>query len=134
MPGIVWWQIETAEPGAFQRFHAELWGWVFEPAFAGTELGADYWIIKDDNVSIGGLQRSAADARPRAGVRPYIEVGDLEGTLRRIEVLGGLAERRRTDLSGDDRWLATALDPAGVSFGLWIARPPAETATASSSG
>jgi predicted enzyme related to lactoylglutathione lyase len=129
MPGIVWWEIETPDPLAFQRFHAELSGWRFEPAFAGTALGADYWIIRDGEVSIGGLQRASAGVRPSAGVRLYIEVADLEGTLRRIESLGGRIERRRTELGGDDRWFATALDATGVSFGLWTASPQAGPAS-----
>jgi predicted enzyme related to lactoylglutathione lyase len=129
MPGIVWWEIETTAPLAFQRFHAELWGWAFEPAFGGTELGADYWIIKDGELSIGGLQQAPAGVHPQAGVRLYIEVADLERTLRRIESLGGRIERRRTELGGDDRWFATALDPTGVSFGLWTASPQDGPAT-----
>jgi hypothetical protein len=59
MSGIVWWEIETAEPARFQEFHAALSGWVFVPAFEGTELGADYWIIRQEGESIGGLQPPA---------------------------------------------------------------------------
>ena len=61
MSQIVWWEIETREPEVFQEFHSAMWGWTFEPAFVDTELDADYWIIKVDGQSIGGLQRS----RPR---------------------------------------------------------------------
>jgi hypothetical protein len=124
MPRIVWWEIETPGPEAFQRFHAQLWAWEFEPAFAGSELAADYWIIKDGGRGIGGLQRSAASSRPLAGTRLYLEVDDLEETLRRVESLGGRIERGRTELGGDDRWFALALDPSGVSFGLWTDRGP----------
>jgi len=124
MPRIVWWEIETPDPEAFQRFHAELWGWEFKRSFAGTELDADYWIIKDAGLGIGGLQRSATSARPLAGTRLYVEVGDLERTMRRVEALGGTIERGRTALGGDDRWFALALDPAGVSFGIWTDREP----------
>lgn len=52
MSGIVWWEIETAEPERFQDFHSDLWAWTFEPAFANTSLGADYWIIKTHKVAI----------------------------------------------------------------------------------
>lgn len=27
MGGIVWWEVETADPDAFQRFHAAFSGW-----------------------------------------------------------------------------------------------------------
>ncbi len=125
MSEIVWWEIETAEPEVFQRFHYAMWGWTFEPAFADTELGADYWIIKSSGGSIGGLQRSASGNRPHAGTRLYVQVDDLEETLRQIQALGGRVERVRTALGGDDRWFGTALDPTGVSFGIWTAHAAA---------
>ena len=128
MAGIVWWEIETRAPEVFQRFHGAMWGWVFEPAFADSELGADYWIIKAGEKSIGGLQRSASDAHPHAGTRLYVEVEDLEKTLRDVRDRGGQVERSRTALGGDDRWFATALDPTGVSFGMWTSHPQSDRA------
>lgn len=125
MQPIVWWEIESPDPEAFQRFHSALWGWKYEPAFAGTELGADYWIIKADGTSVGGLQRSADDRPPHAGARLYVQVDDLELTLDRVAGLGGQVERHRVALGGDDRWFGIALDPSGVSFGLWTQNPPA---------
>lgn len=127
MSQIVWWEIETPAPDLFRRFHGAMWGWVFEPAFANSELDADYWIIKVGDKSIGGLQRSASNAQPRAGTRLYVEVADLEEVLREVEGRGGQVERSRTALGGDDRWFATAFDPTGVSFGMWTSHPPAES-------
>jgi predicted enzyme related to lactoylglutathione lyase len=124
MSQIVWWEIETPTPEVFQRFHGGMWGWVFEPAFADSELGADYWIIKVGDKSIGGLQRSASNAHPHAGTRLYVEVADLEEVLGEVQARGGQVERARTALGGDDRWFATALDPTGVSFGMWTSHPP----------
>jgi len=122
---IVWWEIETPDPEDFQRFHGAMWGWTFEPAFADTGLGADYWIIKGGGNSLGGLQRAQSLAPPRTGVRLYVEVVDLEKALERAQSFGGQVERARTGLGGDDRWFATILDPTGVSFGVWTANPPA---------
>jgi predicted enzyme related to lactoylglutathione lyase len=122
---IVWWEVETPDPEAFQRFHGQLWGWEYERAFADTELGADYWIIKHAGKGIGGLQRSVTGAQPQAGIRLYVEVDDLEEALQRVEALGGRIEQGRTALGGDDRWFATVSDPGGVSFGLWTAHEPA---------
>jgi len=129
MSQIVWWEIETPEPEAFQQFHSAMWGWTFEAAFANTELNADYWIIKGDGKSLGGLQRSQGAASPRAGTRLYVEVADLEGILERVQFLGGKVERARTGLGGDDRWFATALDPTGIAFGMWTANPPNDSDT-----
>ena len=127
MSQIVWWEIETPAPEVFQRFHGAMWGWTFEPAFADTELGADYWIIKAGGKSIGGLQRSAGTTRPHPGPRLYVEVADLEQALTEVRIRGGQIERSRTALGGDDRWFGTALDPTGMSFGMWTSHPRAES-------
>jgi predicted enzyme related to lactoylglutathione lyase len=124
MSGIVWWEIETAEPERFQRFHAALSGWEFRPAFEGTELGADYWIIEQAGEGIGGLQRATPPASaPSVGTRVYLEVADLEATLDRVVELGGIVERPRVALGGNDRWFGIIRDPTGVSFGLWTVHP-----------
>ena len=122
---IVWWEIETPDPEVFQRFHAAMWGWAFQRAFEDSELEADYWIIQADGHGIGGLQRAATSTPPHAGTRLYVEVDDLEDTLKRVEAYGGCVERRRTALGGADRWYGTASDPTGVTFGMWTAHPAA---------
>ena len=86
MSQIVWWEIETPEPEAFQEFHSAMWGWTFEPAFANTELDAEYWIIKGDGKSLGGLQRSQSRKPPHAGTRLYVEVAELEAALERVRL------------------------------------------------
>ena len=117
---MVWWEVETTDPELFQQFHAALSGWSFEPAFADTELGADYWIIKANDRGIGGLQRADQSASPpSAGPRLYVAVDDLEAALDRVVELGGLVERSRVALGGDDRWFGIFRDPTGVSFGMW---------------
>lgn len=124
MAGIVWWEIETGDPEQFQRFHAALSGWSFEPAFADTALGADYWIINHDGRGIGGLQRATPTApRPATGTRAYFETDDLEQSLHRVAELGGTVERTRIALGGDDRWYGTYRDVTGVSIGLWTQQP-----------
>ncbi|MGH3654433.1 hypothetical protein [Glutamicibacter sp.] len=105
MDGILWWEIETADQDQFQQFHAALRDWSFEPAFADTELGADYRIIQSEDRSTGGLQQAiSAAALPSPGPRGYVAVHDLEDALERVVELGGMIERTRTALGGDDRW------------------------------
>jgi predicted enzyme related to lactoylglutathione lyase len=125
MSEIVWWEIETPDPEAFQRFHTTMWGWDFQRAFENSELTADYWIIQVNGRGIGGLQRAATSSPPHAGARLYVQVDDLEEALERVTAGGGRIERRRTALGGADRWYGTALDPTGVTFGMWTAKPVA---------
>ena len=118
---IVWWEVETPTPEAFQNFHAAMWGWAFESAFEDSELGADYWIVREGSLGIGGLQRSVRESMPITGVRLDLAVDDLENALQQAVNLGAVVERGRTALGGEDRWFATIVDPSGVSFGLWTA-------------
>jgi predicted enzyme related to lactoylglutathione lyase len=123
MSELVWWEVESRDPALFIAFHTALWGWNFRREFQDTELGADYWIIVDEGTGIGGLQQAATAEFPHAGARLYFKVEDLESTIAHAISLGGVLERPRTELGGDDRWFATILDPTGVSFGLWTANP-----------
>jgi uncharacterized protein len=122
--GVVWWEIESADPVGTQRFYGELFGWTFARAFEDSELGREYWLITNDGRGIGGLQAALPGApRPQAGVRLYVEADDLEATLERAESLGGVIERRRTFLGTDDFWFANVADPQGISLGLWTSKP-----------
>jgi predicted enzyme related to lactoylglutathione lyase len=118
---IVWWEVESPDPTVFREFHGRLWRWRFRQEFADSDLGTDYWVILDGQRGIGGLQ--STQSAPAPGVRLYLEVGDLEGTLRDIERHRGRMTRRRTHLGDDDRWFAQFDDPTGISFGLWTAHP-----------
>jgi predicted enzyme related to lactoylglutathione lyase len=122
--GVVWWEIESADPPGTQRFYGELFGWTFSPAFSDSELGREYWLIRLDGRGIGGLQAALPGApAPQAGFRVYVEVDDLEAVLARIEALGGTVERGRTFLGTDDFWFANVVDPQGISLGLWTSKP-----------
>lgn len=121
-PWTKWFGGKSRRPirSSFSSFMRRCSGWSFEPDFADMELGADYWIIKAGDRGIGGLQRAAPSASPpSAGPRLYVAVDDLEAALDHVVALGGLVERSRVALGGDDRWFGIFRDPTGVSFGIW---------------
>jgi hypothetical protein len=60
---VVWWEIETPAPESFQGFYSALWGWTFEPAFAGTGLGSER-----ERTALGGADRWFAIIRDPSGV------------------------------------------------------------------
>jgi predicted enzyme related to lactoylglutathione lyase len=123
MHGVVWWEIESADPVGTQRFYGELFGWKFTRAFE-EHLARDYWLVRHDGRGIGGVQAAVPGApAPQAGVRLYVEVQDMEATLSRAVELGATVERGRTFLGTDDFWFANLLDPQGISLGLWTSRP-----------
>jgi predicted enzyme related to lactoylglutathione lyase len=124
---VVWWEIESPDPGRTQSFYEALFGWEFRRAFdePDSKLGRRYWIIERAGEGIGGLQESLPAApTPQAGVRTYVQVDDLEGTLARAVELGATRERDRTYLGTDDFWFANVRDSVGISLGLWTSRPP----------
>lgn len=93
MSQIVWWEIETPNPRSFGDFTRRC-GVGFVPAFVVSELGADYWIVRDDDKAIGELQRSTSSARPHAGSRLYVKVADLEQTLSEVRASPYRTRRR----------------------------------------
>jgi predicted enzyme related to lactoylglutathione lyase len=120
--GVVWWELESADPTGSQEFYGRLFGWAFRRAFdePSSELGRDYWIVEDRGRGIGGLQAAMPGAPgPQAGIRLYVEVDELEETLKRAVELGATVERDRVFLGSDDFWFANVRDPQGVSLGLW---------------
>jgi uncharacterized protein len=124
---VVWWEIETPDAGAAQRFYGELLGWTFRREFDGpaSQLGRDYWIVESDGQGIGGLLAALSGMpAPQPGVRLYAEVDDLETTIDRATALGATVERERTYLGSDDFWFANVRDPQGISLGLWTSNPP----------
>jgi uncharacterized protein len=125
---VVWWEIESPDPDRTMTFYGALFGWEFRRAFdePNSELERRYWIVERAGDGIGGLQESRQAARAGdAGVRLYVEVDDLEGTLSRAVELGATSERGRTFLGTDDFWFANVRDPTGISLGLWTSRSPA---------
>lgn len=57
--------------GAVPRASRAPFGREFTPAFAGSDLGADYWLIRGGGAGIGGLQgANGAAPAPAAGDAP----------------------------------------------------------------
>jgi predicted enzyme related to lactoylglutathione lyase len=101
--GVVWWEIESADPVGTQAFYGAMFGWTFARAFDGpqSELGREYWLVQSGGRGIGGLQTALSGAAtPQAGVRLYVEVDNLEAALDAAKQLGAEVERGEHPLLG----------------------------------
>lgn len=113
---VTWWEIPVSDLDAAQAFYGSVFDWAFTPfgdGFVMAQVGGEY---------IGGLHTGSAPGGE--GVRIYVNVGDLERTLRRISGAGGTVHHERTEISPEMGWWADFTDPDGNRIGLCSSVPP----------
>jgi predicted enzyme related to lactoylglutathione lyase len=106
---VVHWEIESRDPERLRSFYGELFNWAItdgpimfvEPGIGGPEPGP------------GGHFRHSE----RNGVNLFIQVRDLQDSLRRVPQLGGEVLSEALDVPGGPT-LATVADPDGNSLVL----------------
>jgi predicted enzyme related to lactoylglutathione lyase len=96
---------------AAAAFYAHVFGWQTEAADSGDARFAD-----GSGHVIGHFQADMT-AAGESGVRPYVYVDDLEGTLARVVEAGG--EVATAPYAEGDLRVATFLDAAGNVLGVW---------------
>lgn len=101
-----------------KRFYGGLFGWEFRP------WGKEYLLFRGPGYAGGGFARVKNRRAVRAGGSPtaYVEVKDIEATLRKARRLGGSTERAKTEIPGMG-WFAHLRDPDGNRIGLYEERP-----------
>ncbi|MCG0240071.1 MAG: VOC family protein [Firmicutes bacterium] len=105
---VVHWEIMGKDPTRLREFYQALFGWTFEvvPQF-------DYALTGPQESAVsGGIGK---DETPKVII--YVEVPDLEETLRRAESLGGQVALPPTEVPGGPT-LAVFTDPEGNHIGL----------------
>lgn len=112
---VTWWEIPVRDLAAAQTFYGGVFGWTFEP------FGDGYAAILADDTMIGGLSESGAD--DGEGVRIYVNVADMEATLRSVEKHGGTVRTPRQEVGGDMGWWCNFTDPDGRAIGLATSSP-----------
>ncbi len=113
---LVHLEISAADPAVSSRFYADLFGWKIEvdPRFnyhqfrtGGTPRGVDGAFVETD-----GQTYKTGD------IIPYVGAEDIDGTLKRVEELGGKVLQPKTEIPGVG-WFAFFLDPGGNRIGLF---------------
>lgn len=104
--------IPTTDFSKAKRFYARIFGWTFtdmpEISYvlfrAGTQPNGGFYLVKK---------------MPKKGqVNVYIEVSDIDATLKEIRKARGKVLVRKTPI-GDMGWFATFATPDGCYLSLW---------------
>jgi uncharacterized protein len=108
--GISYLRIPARDPYASAAFYEAVFGWTVrrdreDPAF------------EDGTGHVIGHFRADHEVAGEAGVRPYIFVEDLDGTLERAEAEG--VEVVEPPYPEGDLWVALVRDPSGNVIGVW---------------
>jgi predicted enzyme related to lactoylglutathione lyase len=109
---VVHFEVIGADGAKLQQFYGQVFGWTID-ANNPMQYGM---VSAGSDKGIGGGVAGAGDPNGR-GVTFYIEVPNLEATLREVEQRGGRTIMAPTDVPGGPR-MAQFLDPEGHRLGL----------------
>jgi predicted enzyme related to lactoylglutathione lyase len=109
---VVHFEIVNKEGDKLRRFYSEAFGWKIDAA--DNPMG--YGMVDAETEGIGGGIANALGDYP-GHLTFYIQTDDLEGTLARIEELGGETVMP-PDSVGDGTTIAQFKDPGGNMVGL----------------
>lgn len=119
MNQIVHVEFPATDPISGGKFYAELFGWKLK-----TWPEYNYASVEIEGGPAGGFPKiDGKDYKP-GDVTVYIETDDIEGTLKRVEALGGKTLRPRTAIN-ENSWYAFFADPSGNRVALFSGKNPA---------
>lgn len=111
MYGIGHIEIPSTDLIESREFYSSVFNWKIE------ETGQDYLTFKTPDDQNGGFDKSQKPSHN--GVLLYIEVGDIEGKLKEIELAGGKRLQEKTKISDEYGFYALFEDPSGNKLGIW---------------
>jgi uncharacterized protein len=108
---IIWTEIPVQDLEAGQQFYETVFGWEFRP------ISDRYVAALYDGEMVAGLFQSNGEA-DGDGVRVYVNVADLEATLKTVDDAGGAVLTPRTPIAPDMGWWAHIAANDGRLIGL----------------
>ncbi len=117
-----WNELMTSDAEASRKFYTELFGWESNEMKVGE---TNYTVFKSGDKMIGGMMQMTAEC----GEMPshwmsYVAVDDVDGTVARVESLGGKTCVPPSDIPTVGRF-AVITDPSGATISLLKLMPPA---------
>lgn len=116
MHGFVHVEIPARDLKRAKAFYGKIFGWEFQDA------GKDYVLFNPADKSVGGGFNKVKAFAKKPVVQAYIEVADIDATLKAIRQARGKVVRPKTEVPGFGWWAAFA-DPQGAVLFLWKSLP-----------
>ncbi len=112
---VVHFEIPADQPEALTKFYSEVFGWKFQKA---PLPGLEYWLCEtgSDGPGINGAVMKRQD--PRQPWMNYVDVADIDATLKQATNLGAKIALPRNPVPGVGAF-AAIIDPDGNICGLW---------------
>ena len=96
-----------------KKFYGEVFGWKFRKMD-----GMNYMLFETPSGLGGGFDLSYEIAS-KPGFAFYIEVENIDDTIKKVEEIGGKCAREKTQISPDYGYMAFINDLEGNLIGLW---------------
>ena len=112
-----WHELMTTDPDGAVKFYGKLAGWTTE----AHPQDPSYRMWKTPTVTVGGVMKLPEEAQKMGSPShwvPYIEVGDVDGTVQQAASLGGRVYVPGTDIPTMGRFAVLA-DPQGATFAIY---------------
>jgi predicted enzyme related to lactoylglutathione lyase len=113
MNGVCHLEIPAKDFEKVKKFYGAMFNWEF------TEMKDwNYLLFKAPDGVGGGFDKSY-DISAKPGIVFYIEVDDIDSSLKKAESLGGKCIKPKTQISPEFGYLAFVSDLDGNHIGLW---------------
>ena len=111
---FVWFDFAIKNEKTALPFFTSLFAWDYEP------MGPDYWMIKVNNETIGGLRKESLTFKPAAGFVPYFNVPSITEAKSLVEKNGGKLQDDTVAINeGKHGYFQNFLDLDGNLLSLW---------------
>jgi hypothetical protein len=106
-------EIPSKDFAKAKKFYGDVFSWTFQDI---PEM--NYLIYKAPD-GIGGGFSKEAEFSSKPGILLYIEVENMEGSIKKAEQAGGATVKGKTQISPDMGYYAMVKDLEGNVIGLW---------------
>ncbi len=106
-------ELSAKDPAAASEFYSKLFGWKIQ-----HNEQFNYYIFEGEGGPRGGFVTADEKEHHAGEVVVYIGTDDIDGSLRRVEELGGKVLHPKTEIPGI-AWWALFADPTGNRLGLY---------------
>ncbi len=113
MNGICHVEIPSKDFAMAKKFYGEVFGW--ECRYI-PEM--DYMTFKTPDGVGGGFDKDR-EISLHPGIEIYIEVEDIDATIKKTEAAGGTCVKGKTQISQEMGYYALIVDMEGNQLGLW---------------